>query len=172
MFCLSLLVCSYGEAGAPSTAAKCRARRSLTSDAATARALTIANPDGNQVRYAKGQPYNLGWGPLSQVWHMEGLNDGTTHYNYVRFQNPWSSLYLNAEQSLAVTNAPKMDLWKSEQWVMENINGTKYVRFRNLWQTNMYLTMAENNDYATVNLQPLHEDWWSQMWELKVPPTQ
>jgi hypothetical protein len=37
----------------------------------------------------------------------------------------------------------------------------------------MYLTMAENSDFATVNLQPLHRDaygqpdWLSQQWELK-----
>ena len=118
----------------------------------TGRALTIANADANGTRFAKGQPYNASWGPLSQTWHIEGLNEGTTNYKYVRFQNPWAGIYLNADDSLLVTNALKRDEWLSQQWVMENINGTKFVRFRNLWKTNMYLTMAEDSDFSPVNL--------------------
>jgi Mucin-2 protein WxxW repeating region len=139
----------------------------------TGRALTIANADANNVRYAKGQPYNSNWGPLSQTWHIAGLNDGTTHYNYVRFFNPWSSLYLNADDSLLVTNANLTTSWLSEQWVMERVPGTPYARFRNLWKTNMYLTMNDSSDYSAVNLQPLHTDaygnpdWWSQQWLLQ-----
>jgi hypothetical protein len=143
----------------------------------TGRALTIANADANGVRLAKGQPWNASWGTQSQTWHVEGLNDNTVNYRYMRFANPWSSLYLNADNSLSVTNAPKNASWLSEQWVMENINGTKFVRFRNLWKTDMYLTMVDSSDYSDVNLQPLHRDaygnpdWLSQQWEVKATPS-
>jgi len=130
--------------------------------------VTIANPDANQIRWAKGQPYNTSWGPLSQKWQIQGVNDGV-NFNYVRFYNPWLGVYLNADDSLAVSTAGLRNDWLSEQWVMEYVDGTHFVRFRNLWKTDMYLTMNEWSDYSTVNLQPLHPDWLAQQWELKSP---
>ena len=35
------------------------------------------------------------WGPASQTWHIEVVNDGV-NFNYVRFQNRWLNIYLNA----------------------------------------------------------------------------
>lgn len=145
----------------------------------TGRVLTIANPDANQIRWMKGQPLTPAWYG-SQTWHLEGLNDGSTNYSYVRFRNDWSTMYLNADDTTSVTADSKSvtvayfrDWWLSEQWVMEHVPGTHYVRFRSLWKTGLYLTMVESSDYSIVNLQPLHKDsagnpnWTSQEWELK-----
>jgi len=141
----------------------------------TGRVVTIANPDANQVRWARGQPSTPAWYG-SQTWHVEGVNDGV-HYNYVRFKNNWSGNYLNADASEYVAVAGLRNEWLSEQWVMEYVAGTRYVRFRTLWQRDgrppLYLTMQENSDYSAVNLQPLNKDaagnpnWTSQEWELK-----
>lgn len=130
----------------------------------TGRVLTIANPDANQVRWARGQPLTAAWYG-SQTWHIAGVNDGV-HHNYVRFRNDWSGNYLNADISLSVAVAGLRNDWLSEQWVMEYVPGTRYVRFRNLWQPG-YLTMVEDSDYSAVNMQPLHPEWLSQQWELK-----
>jgi len=138
-------------------------------------ALTIALPDANQIRWAKGQPYNTTWGPLSQKWQIRGVNDGA-NFNYVRFYNPWLGIYLNADDSLLVSTASLRDSWLSEQWVMEYVAGTTHVRFKNLWKTNIYLTMVDSSAYSSVNLQPLHTDgtgkpdWTSQEWDLTPSP--
>jgi mucin-like protein len=136
----------------------------------TGRVMTIASPDSNQVRWAKGQPLTSAWYG-SQTWHVESVNDGV-HYDYVRFRNDWLGTYLNADISLSVATAALRTDWLSEQWVMEHVAGTRYVRFRNLWQPG-YLTMVEDSDYSGINMQPLHvnasgtPDWLSQEWELK-----
>jgi hypothetical protein len=132
--------------------------------------MTIANPDASQIRWAKGQPLTAAWYG-SQTWHVEGVNDGV-HYDYVRFRNDWLGVYLNADISLSVATAALRNDWLSEQWVIEHVAGTPYVRFRNLWQPG-YLTMVEDSDYSGINMQPLHvnasgtPDWLSQQWELK-----
>jgi len=142
----------------------------------TGQVVTIAYPDANQIRWAKGQPLTSAWYG-SQTWHLEAVNNGTSN-NYVRFRNDWSGNYLNADISGYVSNAGFRSDWLSEQWVMEYVAGTHFVRFRNLWQPDPskppgYLTMYEDSTYSPVNLQPLHTDsagkpnWTSQEWELK-----
>ena len=136
----------------------------------TGKVVTIANPDANQIRWAKGQPLTSAWYG-SQTWHVEDVNDGV-HFDYVRFRNDWLGVYLNADISLSVATAGLRNDWLSEQWIMEYVAGTPYVRFRNLWQPG-YLTMVEDSIYSGINMQPLHvdasgkPDWLSQEWELK-----
>jgi len=99
------------------------------------------------------------------------VNDGV-HYDYVRFRNDWLGVYLNADISSSVATAGLRPDWLSEQWVMEHVAGTPYVRFRNLWQPG-YLTMVEDSVYSGIAMKPLNVDasgkpnWLSQEWELK-----
>lgn len=119
--------------------------------------LTISNPDANNVRSARGQSLNGSWVNSSQLWTLSGVNDGV-HFNYVRLNNPWITVSLNADPTGVVTVAGQNADWLSEQWVMEYVGGTPYVRFRNLWKAGKYLTMDNNSDFSSVSLQDLRTD--------------
>lgn len=57
------------------------------------------------------------------------------------------------------------DNWASQDWIIEPIAPSKYVRLRSSW-TNLYLNVSTEEEGEEVNLAGLNPDWWSEQWEM------
>lgn len=78
----------------------------------------------------------------------------------------WSGRLLTASttQNNAATKAqPYEGSWSSQDWLIEPISGTGYVRLKNVW-TESYLNSQSDAEYADVVMYEYVDDWGSEKW--------
>lgn len=99
------------------------------------------------------------------VIYYSNCTDAPTAYT-ARLANAWSGRLLTAttQQNDAETRAqPANAGWTSQNWTIEPVTDTGYVRLRNAW-TGRYLNVQSDNESAKVVNYDLVPEWTSQQW--------
>lgn len=94
-----------------------------------------------------------------------GCGDAPEPYN-AKIQSAWSGRILTAAGSgndADVRVQPQTASWNTQDWVVEPVADTDYVRLRNT-STGRYLNAQNNSNYADVVLYDYVADWGSQQW--------
>jgi len=85
------------------------------------------------------------------------------------FKSSWSGVMLTAtaQQTDAETRGqPENGSWNSQDWVIEPIRGTIYVRIRNVWN-GKYLNVQNQNESAKIVTYDLNASWTSMQWTIE-----
>ncbi len=89
-----------------------------------------------------------------------------------RISSAWSGRVLTASDTYnnALTKAqPSNGSWSSQDWVVEPVPGTGYVRLRNEW-SGTYLNSQSDAEYADIVIYDFVEEWGSQQWIMENVP--
>lgn len=83
--------------------------------------------------------------------------------DFRHIQNRWKmDQHLHVERGAIMAGRIEPGWWSS-MWVIENVPGTPYVRFRNRWKPEQFLHI----EYGSVQSGPIESGWHSAMWTLE-----
>jgi hypothetical protein len=102
------------------------------------------------------------------VVYYSNCTDAPSAYT-ARLSNAWSGRRLTAttQQNDAETRAqPANSGWTSQDWTIEPVTDTGYVRLRNVW-TGRYLNVQSDSENAKVVNYDLVPEWTSQQWVIE-----
>jgi hypothetical protein len=102
------------------------------------------------------------------VVRYENCTAAPTAYT-ARLSSVWSGRLLTATgtQNNAETRAqPANASWNSQDWVIEPVTNTGYVRLKNVW-SGRYLNVQNNNENAGILVYDLVPEWTSQQWKVE-----
>lgn len=87
--------------------------------------------------------------------------------DYKRIKSKKDGTYINNQEGKAQSSRISTGWW-SAQWIIENVEGTGYFRFKNRWKPNEYLHI----EHGKLACGPIEKGWWSAQWQfLKIPLT-
>ena len=61
---------------------------------------------------------------------------------------------------------PENGSWNSQDWVIEPVEGSIYVRIRNIWN-GKYLNVQNQNESAKIVTYDLNTSWTSEQWTIE-----
>ncbi|MES1191385.1 MAG: PKD domain-containing protein [Steroidobacter sp.] len=133
-------------------------------------ALDIMGPNDRLARFS---PYGLTCNAADQVDGQ--CSNYVVRYDYCskppqqypgHLTNAWSNMQLTAtgnSNNASTRGQPYTPSWNTQQWMIEPVPNTEYVRLRNTG-TSTYLNVTTQSDGATVVTYALNNDWDSEKW--------
>ena len=84
----------------------------------------------------------------------------------ISLSSSWSGKHLTAtstQNDADIKCQPENSSWSSQDWMIEPVSGSSYVRLKNVW-TGKYLNVQNQNENAKIVCYELNESWTSQQW--------